>query len=106
MPRYIDTDKFIETLGKTYYNIHDDNKNANGYTYDLIKRLVQKEPPVCEKTSWDVHTHHIELLKEFYHFNKYIMTEPMKDSLMDAIECMRLVRRLQGREVKDDAENL
>lgn len=37
------------------------------------------------------HNNHLNILKEFYHYNKYILTEQMKDTLLDAINCMEYV---------------
>lgn len=37
------------------------------------------------------HSNHIDILKEFYYANKYILTEQMKDTLIDAIECMEYI---------------
>lgn len=34
---------------------------------------------------------HLDILKEFYHFNKYYLEEPMKDTLLNAIDCMKYV---------------
>lgn len=37
------------------------------------------------------HKNHRDILKEYYYHNKYILTEQMKDTLLDAIECMEYV---------------
>ena len=39
------------------------------------------------------HSNHIDILKGFYYANKYILTEQMKDTILDAIECMEHVER-------------
>lgn len=46
------------------------------------------------KPSWSAHENHANILAEFYSYNKYYFTEQMKDSLLDAIECMRYVDEL------------
>ena len=43
------------------------------------------------KPSWNTHENHANILAEFYSSNKYYFTEQMKDSLLDAIECLRYV---------------
>ena len=43
------------------------------------------------KPSWNTHENHANILAEFYASNKYYFTEQMKDSLLDAIECLRYV---------------
>lgn len=43
------------------------------------------------KLSWGTHENHADILMEFYSHNKYYFTEQMKDSLLDAIECLRYV---------------
>ena len=43
------------------------------------------------KPSWSAHENHANILAEFYSSNKYYFTEQMKDSLLDAIECLRYV---------------
>lgn len=43
------------------------------------------------KPSWSAHENHANILAEFYSYNKYYFTEQMKDSLLDAIECLRYV---------------
>lgn len=40
------------------------------------------------KLSWKNHKNHYEILKEFYSLNKYLISEQLKDTLLDAIECM------------------
>ena len=46
------------------------------------------------KPSWSAHENHANILAEFYASNKYYFTEQMKDSLLDAIECLRYVDEL------------
>ena len=41
------------------------------------------------KPRWSAHENHANILEEFYKSNKYYFTEQMKDSLLDAIECLR-----------------
>lgn len=48
------------------------------------------------KLRWKEHEHNINMLKEFYHYNKYIMTEQMKDALLDAINCMEYLEQTKG----------
>ena len=43
------------------------------------------------KPSCSAHENHANILAEFYSSNKYYFTEQMKDSLLDAIECLRYV---------------
>ena len=43
------------------------------------------------KLSWKKHDSHRDILKEFYGLNKYLITEQFKDTLLDAIECMKYV---------------
>lgn len=42
---------------------------------------------------WKSHDSHIDILKEFYYFNKYYMTEQLKDSILDAIECLEYIEK-------------
>ena len=37
------------------------------------------------------HKNHRDILKEYYYHNKYILTEQMKDTLLDAIECVEYI---------------
>lgn len=46
------------------------------------------------KPRWSAHENHANILAEFYESNKYYFTEQMKDSLLDAIECLRHVDEL------------
>ena len=46
------------------------------------------------KPSWSEHENHANILTEFYSYNKYYFTEKMKDSLLDAIECLKYVDEL------------
>lgn len=43
---------------------------------------------------WSSHKRHCELLKEFYFHNKYYLTEQMKDTILDAIDCLNAVEKL------------
>ena len=43
------------------------------------------------KPSCSNHENHANILAEFYSSNKYYLTEQMKDSLLDAVECLRYV---------------
>lgn len=43
------------------------------------------------KLRLSAHENHANILAEFYESNKYYFTEQMKDSLLDAIECLRYV---------------
>ena len=43
------------------------------------------------KPRLSVHENHANILAELYPSNKYYFTEQMKDSLLDAIECLRYV---------------
>ena len=45
------------------------------------------------KLRWKDHESHIELLKEFYYYNKYIWTEQLKDTILDAIDCLEYVQK-------------
>ncbi len=45
---------------------------------------------------WNEHSRHRELLVEFYHFNKYYLTEQMKDAISDAIECLDFADKAQA----------
>lgn len=42
------------------------------------------------------HEHNINMLKEFYHSNKYILVEQMKDAFIDAINCMEYLEQMNG----------
>lgn len=44
-----------------------------------------------KKLRWVKHDIHIDILKEFYYLNKYYMTEQLKDSIADAIECLKYI---------------
>lgn len=45
---------------------------------------------------WNSHKGHWELLKEFYYFNKYLITEQLKDALLDVIDCMEYTMTEEG----------
>lgn len=45
---------------------------------------------------WNEHSRHRDLLVEFYHFNKYYLTEQMKDAISDAIECLDFADKAQA----------
>lgn len=49
---------------------------------------------------WDSHKDHWELLKEFYYLNKYLITEQLKDALIDAMECMEYTMSDKGESYK------
>lgn len=63
--------------------------------------LVQKSL----KLSWNTHKNHYELIKEFYALNKYLISEQLKDALLDAIECMEYTMTAEGEEYKEDKDN-
>jgi hypothetical protein len=44
---------------------------------------------------WNDHSNHRDLLAEFYQFNKYYLTEQMKDTISDAIECLDFADKAQ-----------
>ena len=46
---------------------------------------------MANKLRFDKHDHHMRMIAEFYESNKYILTEEMKDALIDAKECMKYV---------------
>lgn len=60
-----------------------------------------------KQLSWErFHKGHLELLKEFYALNKYLITEQLKDALLDAIECMEYTMAEEGeREEAIEARN-
>lgn len=43
---------------------------------------------------WSSHKRHRELLEEFYFHNKYYLTEQMKDTILDAIDCLNAIEKL------------
>ena len=49
------------------------------------------------------HSNHIDILKEFYYANKYILTEQMKDTLIDAIECMEYIESNKALDNTDES---
>lgn len=57
-----------------------------------------------EKTElrWKTHSHHINMLREFYYYNKYILTEQMKDSLLDAINCLEYIENMPLPELPEE----
>ena len=57
------------------------------------------------KLSWESHKNHYELIKEFYALNKYLISEQLKDALLDAIECMEHTMTAEGEEYKEDKDN-
>lgn len=58
------------------------------FTVDTQKENKRGGRMRWNKQSIEIHK---DILKEFYHFNKYYLEEQMKDSLLDAIECMERV---------------
>ena len=55
--------------------------------------------------SWNSHKNHYEILKEFYTLNKYLISEQLKDTLLDAIECMEYTMTAEGEDYKEDNNN-
>lgn len=53
---------------------------------------------------WESHKGHWELLKEFYYFNKYFITEQLKDALLDAMECMEYTMNEKGESYKEEGK--
>ena len=53
---------------------------------------------------WDNHKDHWELLKEFYYLNKYLITEQLKDALLDAMECMEYTMIEEGESYKGEGK--
>lgn len=49
------------------------------------------------------HKSHRDILLEFYGLNKYLITEQLKDALLDAVECMDYV--IQQTRCNEDCEN-
>lgn len=65
-------------------------KNA----YDCINYIVGnilELSEVVDEGSIDFLEGYVKIIKEFYHFNKYYLNEVMKDSLIDAYDCMNSV---------------
>ena len=60
-------------------------------------KLIQKSA----KLSWCNHKNHYEILKEFYAVKEYLMSEQLKDSLLDAIECMEYTMTEEGEDYKE-----
>lgn len=58
------------------------------------------------KLRWDSHRSHWELLKEFYYANKYIITEQLKDALLDALDCMEYTMTEEGENYKDNPKQM
>lgn len=58
------------------------------------------------KLHWNSHRGHWELLKEFYYANKYIITEQLKDTLLDAIDCMEYTMTDIGENYKDNPKKI
>lgn len=54
--------------------------------------------------SWESHKGHWELLKEFYALNKYLITEQLKDALLDAMECMEYTMTIKGEKYQNRSE--
>lgn len=48
------------------------------------------------------HKSHRDILLEFYGLNKYLITEQLKDALLDAVECMDYV--IQQTRCNEDCE--
>lgn len=57
---------------------------------------------MSEHLSWNSHKNHYEILKEFYTLNKYLISEQLKDTLLDAIECMEYTMTAEGEDYKED----
>ncbi len=60
-------------------------------------KLIQKSA----RLSWCNHKNHYEILKEFYALNKYLISEQLKDTLLDAIECMEYTMTEEGEDYKE-----
>lgn len=66
--------------------------NMNGMHQEkIINESLQED----NNLYWQKHDSHLDILKEFYYHNKYILTEQMKDTLLDAINCMEYVIKNQ-----------
>ena len=48
---------------------------------------------------WHNHENHREIIEEIYANCKYLLTEQAKDSLLDAIDCMKIADRLEQADV-------
>ena len=55
-----------------------------------------------KKLRWDEHNTHYYILKEFYAGNKYNIEEPLKDALLDAIDCFEYIMTEKGKNYKED----
>ena len=53
---------------------------------------------------WDSHKDHWETVKEFYYLNKYLITEQLKDALLDAIDCMEYTMTEKGERYKEEGK--
>ena len=77
--------------------------NENEMKQAYAKFMSEFKPNLIQKStklSWCYHKNHYEILKEFYALNKYLITEQLKDTLLDAIECMEYTMTEEGEEFK------
>lgn len=77
--RDVFTDQLIDSLIDAY--------NCINYMAGNISELSE----IVDEGSIDFLEGYVKIIKEFYHFNKYYLNETMKDSLIDAQECMNNV---------------
>lgn len=73
--------------------------DIDNFNYEERKRIMSKH------LRWESHKGHWELLKEFYALNKYLITEQLKDTLLDAIECMEYTMTAEGEDYKEGSDN-
>ena len=54
---------------------------------------------ILNKLRWHDHKNHLELLKEFYYYNKFYLSEQMIDCIADAIECLEAVQSIKEHDI-------
>lgn len=84
-------EKFLIKKANPNYTEAEVDAYYNGYMNEV--------QDVLNKLRWqqeDSQHHHMELLDEFYIYNKYYLTEQMKDCILDAIECLKAIDEIKG----------
>lgn len=89
-------EKFLIKKANPNYSDAEVDAYYNGYMNEI--------QDILDKLRWkDVGSQksHAELLSEFYYYNKYYLTEQMKDCILDAIECLNAIHEIQWGGLED-----
>lgn len=88
-----------------FYTESKESPNANFVPPATMKKSDCMMRP---RLKFKNHQNHLDIICEIYNLNKYYLTEQAKDSLIDAIDCMKYVISVQGDypEIPDCSESV